>query len=158
MEESKIIENTVKGTINSNCDLFLIDFKIENEKINVTIDGDRGVSIKDCAGISSEIELSLSKNNLNFAINVSSFGTSSSLINLRQFKKNIGRELDIFTKNNDKIVGKLISLNKDSIILEWSERVPKIVGKGKRTVKFYKELDINDIKKAIVKINYSYGK
>jgi ribosome maturation factor RimP len=55
MEESKIIENTVKGTINSNCDLFLIDFKIENEKINVTIDGDRGVSIKDCAGISREI-------------------------------------------------------------------------------------------------------
>ena len=118
MEESKIIENTVKDTINNNCGLFLIDYKIENEKINVTIDGDRGVSIKDCAGISREIELSLSKNNLNFAINVSSFGTSSSLINLRQFKKNIGRELDIFTKNNDKIVGKLISLNKDSIILE----------------------------------------
>ena len=136
----------------------MIDFKIENEKINVTIDGDRGVSIKDCAGISREIGFILSKNNLNFAINVSSFGTSSSLINLRQFKKNIGRELDIFTKNNDKIVGKLISLNKDSIILEWSERVPKIVGKGKRTVKFYKELDIKDIKKAIVKINYSYGK
>jgi ribosome maturation factor RimP len=158
MEESKIIENTVKGTINSNCDLFLIDFKIENEKINVTIDGDRGVSIKDCAGISREIEFILSKNNLNFAINVSSFCTSSPLVNLRQFKKNIGRELDIFTKNNDKIVGKLISLNKDSIILEWSERVPKIVGKGKRTVKFYKELDIKDIKKAIVKINYSYGK
>ena len=89
MEESKIIENTVKGTINSNCDLFLIDFKIENEKINVTIDGDRGVSIKDCAGISREIEFILSKNNLNFAINVSSFGTSSPLVNLRQFKKNI---------------------------------------------------------------------
>ena len=56
MEESKIIENTVKDTINNNCDLFLIDYKIEKEKINVTIDGDRGVSIKDCAGISREIE------------------------------------------------------------------------------------------------------
>ena len=158
MEESKIIENTVKDTINSTCDLFLIDYKIENEKINVTIDGDRGVSIKDCARISREIEFSLSKNNLNFSINVSSFGTSSPLINLRQFKKNIGRELDVFTKNNDKIMGKLISLNRDSIILEWSERAPKIVGKGKRTLKLNKELDIKDIKKAIVKINYSYGK
>jgi ribosome maturation factor RimP len=47
---------------------------------------------------------------------------------------------------------KLEDVNDDFIILAWTSREPKKIGKGKETVQNKKEIPFTDIKEAIVTI------
>ena len=47
---------------------------------------------------------------------------------------------------------KLIELNKNSIVLNWKQREPKKIGKGKVTVKKSVDIDFMDITEAKVKV------
>ena len=72
----------------------------------------------------------------------------------RQYKKNIGRAVDVKTTNNQKFEAILTNANDDSITLEWKAREPKEIGKGKVTVQKTVELPYNDIIEAKVKIKF----
>lgn len=48
-------------------------------------------------------------------------------------KKNIGRTLEVKTSES-KTEGKLVEVAEDAIVLQWSAREPKPIGKGKVTV------------------------
>ena len=130
--------------------LFLIDLKISDSfKITVTLDGDSGVNLQDCIDISRSIENNLDREECDFSLEVASAGVSSPLINSRQFKKNIGRSLQVETQTTT-IEAKLTEANDDFIVLEWEAREPKKIGKGKETVKKRLEIPYSEIKKAIV--------
>lgn len=51
----------------------------------------------------------------------------------RQYKKNIGRILEVKT-SEEKIKGELMQVEDGEIVLQWKSREPKAVGKGKHTV------------------------
>jgi len=130
--------------------LFLIDLTItESFKIIVTLDGDTGVALQDCIDISRSIDNNLDREEHDFSLEVASAGVSSPLKHIRQYKKNVGRILQVETDTID-IEAELVEANDDFIVIEWEAREPKKIGKGKETVQKKQEIPYSEIKKAIV--------
>lgn len=130
--------------------LFLIDLTItESFKIIVTLDGDNGVALQDCIDISRSIDNNLDREEHDFSLEVASAGVSSPLKHIRQYKKNLGRILQVET-DNIIIEAKLVEANDDFIVMEWEAREPKKIGKGKETVQKRQEIPYSEIKKSIV--------
>ena len=130
--------------------LFLIDLTItESFKIIVTLDGDNGVALQDCIDISRYIDSNLDREEHDFSLEVASAGVSLPLKNIRQYKKNVGRILQVETDSVN-IEAKLVEANDDFIVMEWEAREPKKIGKGKETVQKRQEIPYSEIKKAIV--------
>jgi ribosome maturation factor RimP len=71
----------------------------------------------------------------------------------RQYKKNIGRILEVRVQDSN-FEGKLTVATEDSITLEWKAREPKPVGKGKVTVQKKQEIAISDIQEAKVVLKF----
>lgn len=134
--------------------IFLIDMTItESFKIIVTLDGDNGVVLQDCIDISRAIEHNLDREEQDFSLEVASAGVSSPLKHLRQYKKNIGRTLEVKT-NTETIEAVLTNATDENIVLEWEAREPKKIGKGKETVQKRVEIPYSEIKEAIVIITF----
>ena len=80
-------------------DIFIIDFSITKSNfIKLILDSDNGLSIGDCQKISKEIINGLNHSDQNFSLEVSSAGIGSPIVNKRQYKKNIGRFLEVKIK------------------------------------------------------------
>ena len=149
-----IVKKLVDEAIIENQELFLIDFKISSDnKILVIVDGDNGVPLKECIRISRHIEHNLDRDETDFSLEVTSPGATEPLINKRQYKKNLGRILQLTTET-EKFEGTLVKTNENEIIIEWKAREPKPIGKGKVTVIKTAILPYTDIKKATVKIKF----
>lgn len=130
--------------------LFLIDLTItESFKIIVTLDGDNGVALQDCIDISRSIDNNLDREEHDFSLEVASAGVSSPLKHIRQYKKNVGRIIQVETDTIN-IEAKLVEANDDFIVIEWEAREPKKIGKGKETVQKKQVIPYSEIKKAIV--------
>ena len=116
---SEIVEKKVFEILKNYQDLFLIDLKVNlNNNIKLIIDGDNGVSLKDCANLSRDIENSIDRENFNFSIEVSSSGIGTPLLNNRQYKKNVGRKIEVYTNETKPLIGELTSVNDDSFTIE----------------------------------------
>ena len=136
-------------------DLFIIDFDVlSDNSIKITIDGDHGVSVEDCMLVSRAIEHNLDREEEDFSLEVASAGATTPMSHKRQYKKNIGRTVEVNTTDNQKFEAILTNANEDSITLEWKTREPKEVGKGKVTIQKKVELAYNDIVEAKVKIKF----
>ncbi len=152
--ERDIVKKLVSEAINENQELFLIDLKISSDdKIMVIVDGDNGVSLKECIRISRHIEHNLDRDTTDFSLEVTTHGATEPFVNNRQYKKNLGRTLQL-TSAKEKFEGKLVKIDEDGIIIEWKAREPKPIGKGKVTVTKTVALLYEDIKQAKVKIKF----
>ena len=153
--KSKVKELLEQG-LKQNPTLFLIDFSISDSyKILVTLDGDHGVSLQDCMDISRAIEHNLDREEQDFSLEVASAGVSTPLKLSRQYVKNIGRNVKITTIDNETIEAKIVAADAEKTVLNWKERVPKQIGKGKETVEFNREFPYSNIKEAIITINFN---
>lgn len=136
-------------------DLFLIDFEVSpDHRIKIVVDGDNGVLVEDCMFVSRAIEHNLDREDLDFSLEVLSAGATAPLTNKRQYKKNIGRTLQVKTKTDETIEGKLTEADDEKIRLEWKAREPKPIGKGKVTVKKQADISYETISKAQVVIKF----
>ena len=150
----KKVQTLLHDALEEDGNLFLIDFSITTDnKIKVVIDGDSGVTVQDCMKISRAIEHNLDREEEDFSLEVASAGAASAMILPRQYKKNIGRKLEVKTEE-DTIEGKLTEVTDNGITLEWKAREPKPIGKGKHTVQKRKEIDFSDIKEAKVILKF----
>jgi ribosome maturation factor RimP len=132
--------------------LFLIDFTISDaNKIVITLDGDNGVNLQDCIDVSRAVEHNLDREEHDFALEVASAGATAPIKNVRQYRKNIGRTLNVKTATQT-IEAVLTEVTEDFIVLEWEAREPKQIGKGKETVQKRVEIPYADIKEAVVVI------
>lgn len=152
--ERELIKKLIDEAIYENQELFLIDFKISSDnKIKVIVDGDNGISLRECMRISRHIEHNLDRDLTDFSLEVTSPGATEPIVNNRQYKKNLGRTLEIKTQS-EKFEGKLVKTDENKIVIEWKTREPKPIGKGKITVLKTAILPYKDIKKAKVKIKF----
>jgi ribosome maturation factor RimP len=134
--------------------LFLIDFSIgEDNKINVVLDGDTGVTLQDCMDISRAIEHNLDREEEDFALEVASAGATAPMTIPRQYRKNVGRELKVKTKDAN-FEGILTAVTEEFITMEWKAREPKPVGKGKITIQKTQQIAISEIKEAKVILKF----
>ncbi|WP_299397726.1 ribosome assembly cofactor RimP [uncultured Gelidibacter sp.] len=155
MLSENIVKDLIDNALEERSDLFLIDLKMgADNKISVVIDGDNGVTVEDCIFMSRAIEHSLDRENEDFSLDVASAGATSPLINMRQYRKNVGRTLEVKAKSNSKFEGKLIDVDDAGITLEWKTKEPKPVGKGKVVVIKQAKITYDDILEAKVVIKF----
>lgn len=149
------VEKLLQNVLDENPTLFLIDLSInENNQIRVTIDGDEGVKVEDCMAVSRGIEHNLDREEADFSLEVLSAGVSEPLTLLRQYKKNIGRKLNIRTES-ETIEGNLTAANEATVTLQWNTREPKPIGKGKVTVQKEAIVPYKNIVEAKVMITFN---
>ena len=135
-----------------NEELFLIQLSfLPGNKIQVVVDGDQGVSLKECIRISRNIEHNLDREEEDFALEVTSPDIAEPLKVLRQYKKNINRVLKVKT-NDATFEGTLTKVTDSEIELQWKAREPKPIGKGKMTVEKTAVIFHENIREAKVKI------
>jgi ribosome maturation factor RimP len=128
---------------------FIVDVAIKpGNKIIVLLDNDNGISIADCVAMSRFIESNLDREVTDFELNVMSPGLNEPFKIIRQYYKNIGKQVDVTTKENKKITGKLIAVNEAGIILE-SKNSKK---KTKESLFINTNLTFNQIKETKVVI------
>src|SRR5690606_19255458 len=131
---------------------------------NITLGGDSVVTLQDCIDISRAVEHNLDREEEDFSLEVASAGATSPLLQIRQYKKNVGRILSVKKNDNTSIEAELTEANDEFIVLEWESREPKKIGKGKETVQNRVEVPYGDIKEAKIVLVFekrnikSYGK
>lgn len=134
---------------------FIVDIAIKpGNKITVLLDNDNGVSIKDCVEMSRHIESNLDREKDDFELNVMSPGLTEPFKILRQYQKNIGKQIDVITKEGKKLNGKLIFATEEGIELE-SKVKEKVDGKkGKQLIINNIKLRFNQIKETKIVISF----
>jgi ribosome maturation factor RimP len=154
MNKEKIL-NLTNQAIKENTSLFLVEFDIDqNNKINIVVDGDNGITLKECIRINRFIESELDREEEDYSLEVSSPDIAKPIKLIRQYNKNIGKIINVTTET-EKFEGKLTQVKDDSIVLAWKTREPKPIGKGKITVDKTAEIPFNNIVKTKVKILFN---
>jgi len=140
------VESFLEAALEEDQSLFLIDLKIGSDNsIHITLDGDQGVTLKDCMNVSRAIEHNLDREEYDFSLEVASAGVGSPLLNSRQYIKNIGRKLRVESMEVSTLEGTLTAADNQAFTLEWKQREAKPVGKGKVTVTKQKTLSYDQI-------------
>ena len=145
------VNELVQVALDSRPDLFLIACKISTDNhISILLDGDEGVNLQSCVEVSRQIEHNLDREQHDFSLEVASAGVGSPLKKTRQYVKNIGRKLRIERNEAPTIEGTLVDANEEKVTLEWKQREPKPVGKGKVTITKQETLSYQEIVSAKV--------
>lgn len=119
----RIAEEKLTGT------MFLVDITVgPGNAISVVIDSDHGLSIDKCIEMSRHIEHQFDREVEDFSLEVSSPGLTQPFKVLRQYLKNIGREVEVVTSKGDKMTGILKSASDNVFCIETTMNV-KIDGK-----------------------------
>ncbi|MDB5030601.1 MAG: ribosome assembly cofactor RimP [Mucilaginibacter sp.] len=112
-------------------DLFLVSAKLHpNGKLIILVDGDKGIGIAECVQISRYVGFKLEEEDViktPYNLEVSSPGIDLPLTMVRQYTKNIGRDLAIKMADGSKREGKLTAITEDAVLIE-----EKIKEKGKK--------------------------
>ena len=149
------VEDLLNAFLTERPDLFLISLKISpNNDIVVTLDGDNGVSLQDCLDASRAIENNLDREEQDFSLQVMSAGLSEPLTLIRQFQKNLDRDLKVILNDGSEVTGTLVNVEDNEITLVLRYRKPKEIGKGKIDVEEERKIAYTDIKKALVEIKF----
>ena len=126
----KISEECMEGT-----DLFLVEVKVKpGNTIEVFVDADSSVNIDQCVEISRHIESQLDRDVEDFELSVYSYGLSGALKLPRQFAKYLGKDVEVKTKEQGKIQGKLLKYDGQQIeiapapLKKPSKRKPAVEG------------------------------
>lgn len=140
----------LKGT-----DVFVTGIKISSDNsIHLYIDGDKGVTIDNCVALSRAIESKLDREKEDFALDVSSHGATTPLAMPRQYPKHVGRNFEIKLLDGSKAEGTLVMCNPEQIVLEYTVRENKPIGKGKTNVTKQHVINYNQIKESKIKLKY----
>ena len=134
-------------------DIFLVSIKVKpTNNYKIYLDADGGLGIEKCIKINRALYKIMEEMGMypdgDFSLEVSSPGVGEPLQLLRQYKKNIGRNIELLLNNEEIIEGKLIAATDDIITIQV------VKGKGKKTT--IEDIDTNctDIKQAKVQIKF----
>jgi ribosome maturation factor RimP len=150
--DQTLVKGIVDEALALNESLYLIELSISvNNKIQVVVDGDNGVSLSETMRISRVINDNFDREVEDFSLEVTTPDIAHPLKVKRQYIKNLNRILKVKTEEEE-FEGTLVTADEDKIVLQWKVREPKPVGKGKVTVNKIATLEYTEIKEAKVKI------
>lgn len=134
-------------------DLFVVDVKMHsNGKLEVLVDGDHGISIQDCAAISRHVGFRLEEEDAiphAYRLEVSSPGIDRPLSTVRQYRKNIGRAIQVSLQDGTTKTGKLLEVADESVTI-----VETIKEKGKKAVEQQQTISLENITTIKVLISF----
>ncbi|HEV8081153.1 MAG TPA: ribosome assembly cofactor RimP [Chitinophagaceae bacterium] len=151
--KQQAIEEFVNTQLTGNEDVFLVEVKVlPGNNIKVFLDADNGITIEKCIKVNrtlyNQIEESELFPNNDFSLEVSSAGMEEPLKLYRQYKKNIGRTVEVTMNDETKKEGKLAEVNEEGIIIEEK------TGRGKRSVIQTMNILFNQVKQTKVLVTF----
>ncbi len=132
-------------------DMFLTSIRIKpTNNIKVFLDADSGLNISKSAVVNRKLYHAIEEAGLypdgDFSLEVSSPGVDEPLNGIRQYKKNIGRTIEVTTLEGEPMTG---------ILKEVGEETLTLAIKGtKKAPPMEKEIPLSSIKTAIVQITF----
>lgn len=128
----KTVEEKIGGT-----DRFVVEVKVKaGNRITVLLDSDTSVSIDDCIAVTRHIESVFDREKEDYDLTVSSAGIDQPYRLLRQYIKNIGREVEVRLKDNTVFKGKLVSADENCIRVCRKTRIKKAETEETREIPF----------------------
>lgn len=132
-------------------DMFVVNIKIKPiNNVKVFLDADSGLSIGKCAIVNRKLNAILEAENLfpegDYSLEVSSPGVDEPLKNMRQYKKNIGRNVLVTLAENVEKLGLLKEVTEEKIVLE--------IKQPKKKESIIEEILITDIVTIVVQISF----
>jgi ribosome maturation factor RimP len=151
--KQKAIEDFVNAQLKGSEELFLVEVKvIPGNNIKVFLDADNGITIDKCIKVNRALYNQIEESDLfpngDFSLEVSSPGVEEPLKLHRQYKKNIGRTVEVTMNDGTKKEGKLTGVNDDEIIIEEKS------GQGKKTVSKTTNILFNQVKQTKVLVTF----
>ena len=132
---------------------FLVEVRIKpTNNIKVFIDADEGVILSDLISYNRKLYKQLEESGMypdgNFSLEVSSPGLDEPLKLFRQYKKNIGRFVDVTLLDSSVIEGKLLEATEDGIVVETE------TGKGKKKIVKQESVLFDQIKQTKIQVKF----
>ena len=145
IETEKIIEAArrhLEGT-----DMFVVGCNATpGNDIELTIDSDTSVDIDACAALSRAVEEQFDRDNEDFSLTVASAGIGSELKQLRQYRKLIGRSVEVLLLNGTKILARLDAADDQGITLSYEEKQAVEGKKRKQSVTVSRTYPFTEVK------------
>ncbi|MEY3541960.1 MAG: hypothetical protein RLZZ204_772 [Bacteroidota bacterium] len=150
-EKTLKIKELVEGLLDADPSIFLVRVHIRPiNNISVYVDGDEGVTIDKCVKLNRALYKQIVEqgicNDGEFALEVSSPGVDEPLLLTRQYRKNLGRFVEVTTHEGKLLEGKLTVVGEEEIEIEEEK------GKGKKKEVVKHVLPFAEIKSTVVKI------
>lgn len=118
----KEIESVLEGT-----DKFVVEIRVKaGNRITVLLDSDTDITIDDCIEITRHIESVYDRETEDYELTVSSAGIDQPIKMLRQYIKNIGREVEVTFTDGTVFSGNLVAADKDKISVYRKTKVKKV--------------------------------
>lgn len=154
MIDPKEVEPIVQAAVAEE-EAFLVECTVGGDsRITVLADHMEGMSVERLTRISRKIEEGLDREVNDFELEVSSPGVGQPLKLYQQYLKNVGRDVKVILKDGETLKGKMSRATETEIDVEWKERVPKPVGKGKVTVTKKETVALEEIKETRLEIKF----
>jgi len=135
--------------------MFLVDVSVNTANvIHVEIDSFTGLSIDQCVAISRHIEASLDRETEDFELQVSSPGAGQPFKVNEQYRKNLGRELEVTLAGGSVLKGLLAEATESGIVIETSVKEKPEGSSRKLLVTKKQQVAFEEIEKARVIISF----
>ncbi len=149
-ELEKVINEALDGT-----KMYLVTLKVSKDNIiEVALDSDEDITIDDCVAVNDAVLTAFDRDEEDYELTVGSYGISSPLLLPRQYRKNIGYEVEVLTADGRKLKGVLADADDEGFTLTMMVK-KKLEGKKRpELVEEQEHFNYNDIKqtKNIIKI------
>ena len=150
---AQLVNNSL--ATNELADCFLIEVKINGNRIEVYLDSDEQVTFDKCRKVSRDLEEVLDEEKWfgdKYTLDVSSAGVGRPLKFPRQFEKNIGRLISLKYGEGNKLTGSLVNAGDTGIEVEWTETVKE--GKKKKKINKITGITYDEISEAKIKVSF----
>ena len=145
IDTKKIIEaaeRKLQGT-----DMFVVGCTCTpGNEIELLIDSDTSVAIEACAELSRAVEAEFDRDEEDFSLTVASAGIGEELKCERQFRKLVGRPVEVLLLNDTKIRALLDAADAGGITLSYEEKQAIEGKKRKQLVKVVKRYAFSEVK------------
>lgn len=152
-DQIRIIGEKVNSILANHPSHFLVEVRIKpTNNVKVFIDADEGVILSELIEYNRKLYKQLEESAMfpdgDFSLEVSSPGLDEPLKLFRQYKKNIGRFVDITLKDSAKKEGKLIDATEDGVVIETE------TGKGKKKETKQESILFDQIKNTKIQVKF----
>jgi len=152
-DQIRIIGEKVNSLLENHPSHFLVAVRIKpTNNVKVFIDADEGVILSDLIDYNRKLYKQLEESGMfpngDFSLEVSSPGLDEPLKLFRQYKKNIGRFVNITMNDSSKKEGKLIGATEDGVVIETE------TGKGKKKEIKQESILFDQIKNTKIQVKF----
>ncbi len=146
----QVINEALEGT-----KMYLVTIKVSKDNvIDVALDSDDDITIDDCVAVNDAVLAAFDRDDEDYELTVGSYGITSPLLLPRQYRKNIGYEVEVLTADGRKLKGVIADADDEGFTLSMTVK-RKLEGKKRpELVEEQERFNYSDIKqtKNIIKI------